>query len=410
MKTFLILGAGTGGTMIANKMIKKLDPGQWRIVIVDKDKDHYYQPGLLFLPFGLYRPENVIRPKSSVISRKVEFILSDIERIVPSESKVYLTEGKQVISYDFLVIATGSTIRPSETEGLLGDGWRRNIFDFYTYDGALALNRFLNTWKGGRLVINIAEMPIKCPVAPLEFTFLADWYFLQKGMRKNVELIYTTPLPGAFTKPVSTKVLGGMLEKKNVHIEPDFAISDVDPSKNVIHSYDGREIPYDLLVSIPVHMGSEAVERSGFGDDLNFVPVDKFTLQSSKWPNVWAVGDANNIPASKAGAVTHFQMEPVVENILAQIAGKPLPAKFDGHANCYIETGHNKATLIDFNYETEPLRGTYPFPLVGPFSLLGESYINHMGKLFFRWMYWNLLLPGRPMPVSNEMSMVGKRK
>lgn len=410
MKTFLILGAGTGGTMIANKMAKKLDPGQWRIVIVDKDKNHYYQPGFLFLPFGLYRPENVIRPKSSVISRKVEFILSDIERIVPGESKVYLTEGKQVIAYDFLVIATGSTIRPSETEGLLGDGWKRNIFDFYTYEGAVALNRFLNTWKGGRLVVNIAEMPIKCPVAPLEFTFLADWYFQQKGMRKDVELIYTTPLPGAFTKPVSTKVFGGMLDKKNVHLEPDFAISDVDSSKNVIHSYDGREIPYDLLVSIPVHMGSEAIERSNLGDDLSFIQVDKFTLQSAKWPNVWAVGDANNIPASKAGAVTHFQMEPVVENILAQIAGKPLPAKFDGHANCYIETGHNKATLIDFNYETEPLRGAYPLPLVGPFSLLGESMINHMGKLFFRWMYWNLLLPGRPMPVSNEMSMVGKRK
>lgn len=410
MKTFLILGAGTGGTMIANKMAKKLDPGQWRIVIVDKDKNHYYQPGFLFLPFGLYRPENVIRPKSSVISRKVEFVLSDIERIVPGESKVYLTEGKQVIAYDFLVIATGSTIRPSETEGLLGDGWKRNIFDFYTYEGAVALNRFLNTWKGGRLVVNIAEMPIKCPVAPLEFTFLADWYFQQKGMRKDVELIYTTPLPGAFTKPVSTKVFGGMLDKKNVHLEPDFAISDVDSSKNVIHSYDGREIPYDLLVSIPVHMGSEAIERSNLGDDLSFIQVDKFTLQSAKWPNVWAVGDANNIPASKAGAVTHFQMEPVVENILAQIAGKPLPAKFDGHANCYIETGHNKATLIDFNYETEPLRGAYPLPLVGPFSLLGESIINHMGKLFFRWMYWNLLLPGRPMPVSNEMSMVGKRK
>jgi sulfide:quinone oxidoreductase len=396
--------------MIANKMAKKLDLNQWKIILVDKDKDHYYQPGFLFVPFGIYRPEDVLQPKTKHINRKVEFILSDIEKIIPQENKVILTEGKQEINYDVLVVATGSTIRPEETEGLLGDGWRKNIFDFYTYDGAVALSQFLKSWKGGRLVINIAEMPIKCPVAPLEFTFLADWYFAHKGLRDKVEIIYSTPLPGVFTKPKSSAVLGDLLKKKNVHVEPDFAISEVDSIKNTIRSFDGREIPYDLLITIPVNMGSEIIERSGFGDDLHFIPTDKYTLQSLKWQNMWVIGDAANIPASKAGAVTHFEMEPVVENILAQIQGKPLPGKFDGHANCYIETGYNKAALIDFSYDVEPLPGTYPLPIVGPFKLLGESWINHMGKLFFRWMYWNLLLPGRPMPVSNEMSMVGKRK
>jgi sulfide:quinone oxidoreductase len=410
LKTLLILGAGTAGTMIARKMVSKLDTHDWKVILVDKDEKHYYQPGFLFLPFGRYQPEDVIKTKREFIPGNIEFILSDIELIEPAANKVTLTKEKQVISYDYLVIATGADIHPEETEGLQGAGWRKNIFDFYTFEGASAIHPFLEKWEGGRLVMNVVENPIKCPVAPLEFLFLADEYFTHRGMRNKVELVYATPLSGAFTKPKAAKALGDMLARKNIHVEIDFMASEVDSGKNILRSYDEREVPYDLLISVPVNKGADVIGRSGMGDALNFIPTDKFTLQSKNWPNIWVMGDATNIPTSKAGAVIHFQLEYVVENLLAQMAGKELPGKFDGHASCYIESGFNKGILIDFDYDVEPLPGTYPIPVLGPFSLLKETTINHWGKLAFRYIYWYLMLKGIVIPLPSAFSMVGKEQ
>jgi sulfide:quinone oxidoreductase len=410
MKTLLVLGAGTAGTMIARKMAAKLDLQTWKVILVDKDEQHYYQPGFLFVPFGMYTAREVIKPKRNFVPGNVEFIISDIELIEPDANRVTLSKGNRVINYDYLIVATGCNTHPEQTEGLMDGGWGQNIFDFYTFQGASALNQFLSRWQGGRLVVNVAEMPIKCPVAPLEFLLLADMYFTKRGMRNKVELVYATPLSGAFTKPRAARALGDLLERKNIQIEPDFAIMEVDSAANLIRAYDEREIPYDLLVSIPVNMGAEVVARSGMGDELNFVPTDKYTLQSEKWENIWVMGDANTIPTSKAGATIHFQMETVVKNMLAHMAGKALPDKFDGHAICYIESGFGKAFLIDFNYDVEPLPGTYPFPVIGPFSLLRESTINHWGKLAFRYMYWDLMMKGIEVPLPSKFSMVGKKE
>ena len=408
MKTLLILGAGTGGTMVANKMAHHLDPLEWRIILVDRDENHYYQPGFLFIPFGIYSQSDVIKPKRNFLPPQVKIIFSDIEVIEPDKNLVRLARENQVIHYDYLVIATGSQIRPEETPGLVDGGWRKNVFDFYSVEGAVALARFLKFWKGGRLVLNVVEMPIKCPVAPLEFLFLADWYFHQRGMRDKVEMVYATPLPGAFTKPRASAMLGNLLEEKNILLEPEFSIMEVDNSSQVIRSYDEREVPYDLLVSVPTNTGSEVIQRSNMGDDLNFVPVDKHTLQSSKWENVWVIGDAGNAPTSKAGSVAHFMLDVLVENILRHMEGlEPLP-KFDGHANCFIESGFEKGILIDFNYDTEPLPGMFPLPGFGPFSLLKESPVNHWGKMMFRWVYFNMLLKGEEMPFESQMSMAGK--
>ena len=408
MKTFLILGAGTGGTMVANKMAHILDPDEWRIIIIDREETHYYQPGFLFIPFGIYTPNDVVKPKRDFIPRSVEMILSDIEVIEPDENRVRLTRDNRVISYDYLVIATGSHLQPEETEGLVDGGWYKNIFDFYTLEGATALSRFLKFWKGGRLVLNIAEMPIKCPVAPLEFLFLADWFFHERGIRENVELVFATPLPGAFTKPRASAILGDLLEEKNILLEPDYNIGEVDSSRNVIRSFDERELDYDLLVTIPTNMGSQVIERSNMGDELNFVPTDKHTLQSQNWENVWVIGDAGNTPTSKAGSVAHFMLDVMVENIQRHMEGLEPHPKFDGHANCYIESGFEKGILIDFNYDVEPLPGKFPLPGFGPFSLLKESAANHWGKMAFRWIYWNILLKGGEMPFESQMTMAGK--
>ena len=410
MKKLLILGAGTAGTLILNKLYKTLDRKEWSITIVDKDEQHYYQPGFLFIPFEIYAKEQVVRPKRAYFPKGTNAVFAEVDQVVPEENHVLLTDGRR-LGYDLLVIATGTVPRPEETEGLDGSLWYKQVFDFYTYEGACKLADFLKTWEGGKLVLNIAESIIKCPIAPLEFVFLADAYFTEKGMRDKVELVFTTPLSGAFTRPRAARLLGGLLEEKGIRVVPDFYIEHVDNEAKKIVSYDGQEETFDLLVSVPVNMGDDMVERSDMGDedDLNFIPTHKHTLQAEGYDNIFVIGDATNVPTSKAGSVAHFEGEILVENILSYIAGKPLDASFDGHANCFIETGFGKATLLDFNYDTEPLPGTFPLPVVGPMALLKETRLNHYGKLFFEWIYWHMLLTGKPIPVPTHMSMVGKK-
>lgn len=407
MNRLLVLGGGTAGTMIVNKLRRKLDRSAWEITIVDQDDQHHYQPGYLFLPFGSATPEQVTRSRHAFLPDGVNFVMGQIDAVDAGGNLVRLVDGR-TLPYDYLVIATGVTPRPDQTPGMLGAHWRTSVFDFYSLEGAQALAKALAEFRGGRFVVHITDLPIKCPVAPLEFTFLADDYFRRRGIRDDVEMVYVTPLSGAFTKPISSPRLGRMLSDRGVRVEADFLVESVDGPAGKLISYDEREIPFDLLVTIPLNMGAEFIARSGLGDELNYVPVDKHTLRSTAHPNIFAVGDASNIPASKAGSVAHFSVEIFCENFLDLIAGKPMRGSFDGHANCFIESGNGKGLLIDFNYETEPLTGKYPVPFVGPFSLLEETRANHLGKLAFRWMYWNVLLPGKPLPLPAQMSMAGK--
>lgn len=407
MKNLVILGSGTSGTMMANHLRPKLNKEQWNITIVDQYRTHYYQPGFLFLPFDIYTEKQVKKVGKKFIPKGVNYVQKKINQIFPKENKVELED--QTINYDLLIIATGSKIAPDEIDGMKGENWHKNVFDFYTYEGSLALRNKLRDWQGGKLVIHITEMPIKCPVAPLEFAFLSDSYFTKKGMRDKVEITYVTPLDAAFTKQKASASLGYLLKEKGIKLETDFAIERVDNEQNKIVDYAYREIYYDLLVTVPTNMGDEVIERSGLGDDLNFVPTHKHTLQSIAHENIFVIGDATNVPASKAGSVAHFQAETLTDNILLYIDNKPLKEEFDGHANCFIETGNNKALLIDFNYTHEPVEGKFPFAGIGPLKLLKESVFNHWGKLAFRWIYWNMLLKGIAIPfVSRNMSKKGK--
>ena len=407
MKNLVILGAGTAGTMMANHLDDKLED-DWKITIIDQDATHYYQPGFLFLPFDLYKPSQIKKKRTRFLPKGVRYLQEKIDRIVPEANKVRLEDGKE-LGYDILIVATGARTAPEEVEGMLGPKWHKNIFDFYTFEGSKALRNKLRTWKGGNLVVHITEMPIKCPVAPLEFSFLADDYFKGRNMRDKVTITYVTPLSGAFTTPEATKVLKYLLEEKKIEVVPDFNIEKVDQENNKIIDYAEREVPYDILVTVPTNMGDELIKRSGLGDDLNYLPTDKGTLQSRDYENIFALGDATNLPASKAGSVAHFEAEILTENILRYIHKEPLKNDFDGHSNCFIETGGGKALLVDFNYTHEPVEGTFPLPGIGPLKLLRESRLNHMGKLAFRWIYWNMLLKGIPIPfVPSRMSEKGK--
>jgi sulfide:quinone oxidoreductase len=406
-KSAVILGGGTGGTLTANRLRKHFPKTDLAITVVDQDRDHVYQPGLLFVPFGLAHGEDLVRPRDRQLRRGIDFVESGIER-VDTEAQQVVLDGGRTLPYDVLVIATGARLVPDETEGLTGPGWMETVFTFYDLPGATGLRQALEDFEGGRIVVNVVDMPIKCPVAPLEFCFLADWYFHERGIRDRIQLTLVTPLDAAFTKPRAASMLGGMLEDKGIELVTEFNTGEVDGTAGKLVGFDGREVPFDLAVVIPVHSGAEYVSRSpGLGDALDFVETDAHTLQSTASPAVFAIGDAANLPASKAGSVSHFEGEVLVENIVRFLRDEPLDASYDGHANCFIETGFDKALLIDFNYEQEPVDGHFPGPVGLP--LLKESRLNHLGKLLFQWFYWHSLLPGRDIPgIRADMPTAGK--
>jgi sulfide:quinone oxidoreductase len=414
MKRIVILGGGTGGTLVANRLRRAYRPEAAEIIVVDRDGDHVYQPGLLFVPFGRADVRRITRPRWAQLRSGISYCQARIDHVDVEKDRVYL-QGGTALGYDVLIVATGARLQPEETDGLTGPGWQKDVFTFYTPEGAEALRQTLGRFTGGRLVVGIMDMPIKCPVAPLEFCFLADDYFRRRGIRDRVDLTYVTPLDGAFTKPVASRQLADLLADKGIELVTEFSTGTVQAPGEVategrLVSYDEREVSFDLAVIVPLHGGAGYVGRSpGLGDELDFIPVDPHTLQAKVKPNVFALGDATDLPASKAGSVAHFEGEVLVGNVRRFLAGEPLDASFDGHTNCFIETGRGQALLIDFNYDTEPLTGHYPGPIGLP--LLRPSRLNHLGKLAFQQLYWHGLLPGRDIPgISPAMPARGKNR
>lgn len=406
MKKLVILGAGCAGTMVANKLRRQLDRDEWSITVIDKDDRHVYQPGLLFIPFGVYKADDVVRSRSEFISKGINFVVDEIVAVDVDKQVVETTAGSY--DYDKIIVSTGVDIAPEEIPGMM-DGWQSKIFDFYTLDGAVNLEKALRNFRSGKLVLNIAEFPFKCPVAPLEFVYLADWFFTERGLRDQIEIHLVTPLPGAFTKPKASAFFSKLIEEKDIKVTASYDLAEVDCANNKIVSAAGDEIAFDLLVSIPPNVGARYLVKSGVSmDEVGYVKTNNHTLKAEQHKNMFVLGDTGTLPTSKAGSVAHFSAEVMVENFMREINGEELKEDFDGHANCFIETGFEKAALIDFNYEYEPLPGKFPLPGLGPFSLLGESKANHWGKMMFKWVYWNKLVTGEEMPLEAQMSLAGK--
>jgi sulfide:quinone oxidoreductase len=403
----VILGGGTGGTLVANRLRRHL-PDDDVVTVVDRDGQHLYQPGLLFVPFGRVAAERLTRSRVRQLNLGIGYHQSAVDFVDIEARRVHLEDGT-ALPYDVLVIATGAALQPDETEGLADATARGKAFTFYDSAGAVALREALADFRGGRVVVNVIDMPIKCPVAPIEFCFLADAYFQERGIRDRVDLTFVTPLDGAFTKPVCSRELGGMLDDKRIQLVTEFNTGVVDADGSRLISFDEREVGFDLAITVPVHGGQPYVDRTpGLGDALGFIPVDERTLQAKVSPNIFVIGDAADVRASKAGSVAHFEGEILAPNIISFLRGEPLSATFDGHTNCFIESGFGKALLIDFNYDTEPVPGRFPGRIGLP--LLHESRLNHAGKLAFEWFYWHMLLPGRDVPgVGAAMPLAGKR-
>jgi len=302
----VILGGGTGGTLIANRLRRQL-ADEDEITVVDRDDDHLYQSGLLFVPFGRARPEAIVRSRGRQLHAGVAYRQGAADSVDIGACRIQLGDGT-VLPYDVLVIATGAALLPGETEGLAEATGRGKAFTFYDLPGAAALRDALARFDGGRIAVNVVDMPIKCPVAPIEFSFLADWYFRRRKIRDRVEITFVTPLDGAFTKAACNRELSGMLDDKRIRLVTEFNTGEVDGDGGRLVSFDGREVGFDLAVTVPVHGGQAYISRSpGLGDALGFVPADEQTLQAKASPNVFVIGDAADIRASKAGSVSHFE-------------------------------------------------------------------------------------------------------
>ena len=327
MKKLVILGHGTGGTIIATKMRQRLAEKDWQITVIDRDWQHHYQPGWLFIPFGIYTAADCVKPKTKFVPPGVNFVLDEIAEIDPVKKQV--KTRRDTYAYDWLVVATGCRIMPDEVEGMAEDG--EDIHTFYSQEGAVALYDKLKYFHQGRVVINIAELPFKCPVAPLEFAFMADWFFTKNGVRENIEIELVTPLSAAFTKPVAAGILGKICEEKNIKVTPNYQIAQVDAAK-VIKSYGGQEVPYDLLVAIPPNFGAQIIIDSGMGDPMGYVDTDHHTLKAKNYDYIYVVGDATNVPTSKAGAVAHYEADTIADNLVREIDGQPPWPDYDGHA------------------------------------------------------------------------------
>lgn len=406
MRKILILGSGAGGTIVANMLRKELLESEWEITIIDRKEQHHYQAGYLFIPFGIYGENDVLKPKKEFIPKGVEFVLGNVTTI-DKESRIVETEQGNRYDYDWLIIATGCDIQPSEVDGMM-DGWHTDIFDYYTLKGALAMRKRLKYFDSGKVVLNIAEFPYKCPIAPLEFVFMADWYFTINGVRDKVDIEFVTPLDNVFTKPVAAKALAQVAEKKNIKVTPYFDLAQVNANERTIESAKGEKIGYDLLVSIPPNQGDQCLIDSGISDPVGFVPTNNDSLKYENGDRIYVIGDTTNVPTSKAGSVAHYMAYTLVENLIREIDGHEPKAVFDGHATCFLASGFEKAILLDFNYDVEPLPGKFPFPGMGPFSLLQETLSNHWGKMMFRWVYWNLMMKGLDLPLEPQMNIAGK--
>jgi len=408
VKHLIIVGGGTAGTIAANKVRSAIPASDLAISVIDTNDAHLYQPGLLFVPFGKTAPRRLVRSRQAQFGRGIDVIKAEVDHVDLDTTTVTLAGG-DVIRGDYLILATGVTPRPDQTPGMMGGQWGVKTHTFYTLATAQRLAEALKHFRGGRVLVHVTDMPIKCPVAPLEFVLLMEAWLREHDIRTETSLTYVTPLDGAFTKPVASRLLGGMLDERGIALETDFMVSEVDNDACELVSYDGRRLGFDLLVTIPLNMGADYVARSGIGDDLNLVECDQATMAAIGHDNVWVLGDAGTLATSKAGSVAHFSIDAFAENFVDAWSGRPVTHAFDGHSNCFVETGDGEAMLLDFNYATQPYPGTFPLPVVGPMSLLKPTRVNHMGKLAFEWMYWNLLLPGRTIPIPSAMSMAGKQ-
>ncbi len=384
MNRILILGGGVGGTLTANLLVRKLrrqlKAGEVTITVVDQTGQHTYQPGFMYVAMGGERASSLQRPERGLLDPRITLVVGEVKKVDEKRRLVHLADGER-IAYDYLVLATGSRIVPEAIAH-----FDTEAEHFYTAEAALELRKALDAFTGGRIVIGIAGMPYKCPPAPLEVAFLIEAELRQRGIRDMSELHFCSPIGRAFTIESVSEMATPILERKGIELHTFFNVEAIDPERHVVQSLEGEELPYDLLILVPPHKGQQFLIDSGLAPAPGgWLPTDRASLLVRGRPNVFALGDATDLPLSKAGSTAHFQAPVVTERIVAAIEGRKVDRRrgdYLGKVMCFFEIGDGKGTLLEFDYEHPPRP---PKP----------NQLWHLGKIVFNKTYWHTVPKGR---------------
>jgi sulfide:quinone oxidoreductase len=378
MNRIVILGGGVGGTIVANLLSRKLkreiDDGAAEVTVVDRLGSHVYQPGFMYITFGQEKPANLQRPERSLLDDRVRLVVGEADSVDEEKRNVRLADGN-VLAYDYLVVATGSRIVPEEIPG-----FEEEAHHFYTADAAVRLRQALDEFHGGQIVIGIAGMPYKCPPAPLEVAFLIETELRHRGLRDITGIHFCSPIGRAFTIETVSDMATPVLEQRGIELHTFFNVETIDPARKMVQSLEGEELPYDLLILVPPHRGAQMLIDSGLAPAPGgWLPTDRHSLRVGGRDNVYALGDATDLPLSKAGSTAHFEAPVVAERIAADIQHRSLDARhaeYNGRVLCFFEIGDGKGTLLRFDYEHPPRP---PRP----------GRVWHLGKLLFNRTYWH---------------------
>lgn len=371
----VVLGGGVGGTLAANLIEKELGH-EASVTVVDPLGMHVYQPGFLYVALGEANGRWLAQDERHLLRDRVQMVIDGAVKVDPMQRTITLARGDQ-LSYDYLVLATGSRLAREEIPGLV-----EGAHDFYSLDGAIRLREALRSFPGGRVLMGVAGIPYKCPPAPVEFVFMLEEYLRKRGIRDKSTITLASPLNRAFTIETTSKVVQPILEKRGIELVTFFNVESVLPDKKVVTSIEGEELPYDLLVLVPPHRGARVVEDSGLGDERGWIPVSRATLQHQRFDTIFAIGDATSLPISKSGSTAHFEAPVVASQIAARIRGTAAKENYGGRVMCFLETGHHQATTIRFDYDHPPVS---PRP----------SPVWHLAKWAFNRAYWVTVPQGR---------------
>jgi sulfide:quinone oxidoreductase len=377
MPRILILGGGTGGTLLANLLIRRLD-GLAQVTVVSSQVQHYYQPGWLYVPFGQQDPRSLSRPERELLNDKVELIHGEVQELDAAARTVTLADGVGLV-YDYLVIATGSHVAPEDVPGLA-----EGAHHFYTQEAASRMFGALQEFSGGKLVVGVGGLPYKCPVAPLEFTFLVEDYLTKRGLRDKTEITYTFPIGRCFTIETVAEIAQRFLDERGIKVETFFNLDAIKPAERLAVSMEGTELPYDLCVMIPPHRGAKFLQGHPLADTRGWVKTDRTSLRVPGYEHIWALGDTTDLPISKAGSTAHFEAPVIAEQIAAAVENREpqsAEATYEGHVMCFLEVGRKKATILDFDYS-------------GPPQPKDPNALMHYLKMAFNKAYFHIIPSG----------------